>query len=79
MMDRSHPISSAGPDRIVVAALRNSVTGAVEALVNPDADWSPRKVNDVVDDILAGRHTYVLGPPAQQVELRVCAAGKGHI
>jgi hypothetical protein len=63
--------------RHAVGTLRDPITGGVQALVNPEAYWSPRSVSDVALDIASGQIKYVVGSIDEQAELAVVRARTG--
>jgi hypothetical protein len=62
-------------DRKVTAVAKDR-SGKVTALCNPGQSWSPRRVQDVLKDIRAGRKSYYVEQVPRRSYLRAIAGGK---
>lgn len=54
-----------------VLQVRRTASGDVLALVNKGASWSPRHVDDAIDDIRSGRIRYVVPWSTHRAPIRV--------
>lgn len=63
--------------RLVLGCSRDA-TGRTTEVCNPSAAWSPRAARDVIDDIIARQHVYVVfRPPLSLARIRVAQGPDG--
>ncbi|NJK31025.1 MAG: DUF3892 domain-containing protein [Deltaproteobacteria bacterium] len=68
--DVVHPLAPVSNPRLrEISAVTRSPTGAIVSVHNPGAEWSPRSVADVIDDIESGRHVYQTTPGAGPIHV----------